>query len=46
MAVLVSHNEAHELPKGNDLYRKLFETKIHILQDCRHFMHGHFTLAS
>jgi len=35
----VSRNEAHEIPKGNDWYRKEFETKIHILEDCRHLVH-------
>ena len=41
-----SQNEAQELPEGQGWYRKLFETKIHILQDCCRLMHWHFTLGA
>jgi len=42
----VIRNGAHELPKESDWYRKEFETKIHILQDCRYLMHLYFTFGS
>jgi hypothetical protein len=35
----VSRNVWHELPKESDWYRKEFETKIHILEDCRYLVH-------